>query len=158
MPLPTVTMLRMPPTPSASYFGPGLVITSIFFIEDAGILFSTSFGFFDIMLLGRPLTYTLKPELPFTLILPSPSTVTIGTLRNISSMLLVFESGSSSMSYVILSMSAFTSGFCATISTAPSTCEASFIYNVSSETTGLLSDTTKLRTMGCLPIALTKRR
>ena len=120
-PLPTVTMLRMPPTPSASYFGPGLVITSILRMELAGMLLSTSLGLFDIMLLGRPFTYTLKLELPFTLMFSSPSTVTSGTLRSISSMLLVFESGSSSMLYSILSMSAFTSGFCATIST-PSSC------------------------------------
>ena len=88
----------MPPTPSASYFGPGFVITSIFFIVLAGILLSTSEGLFDIMLLGRPLTYTLKDELPFTLILSSPSTVTIGTLRSISITVLVLESGSLSTS------------------------------------------------------------
>ena len=129
-------MLRMPPTPSASYFGPGFVITSIFFMDEAGMLFSTSFGFFDIILLGRPFTYTLKPALPFTFMFSLPSTVTIGTLRNISSTLLVFESGSSSMSYVILSMSALTSGFCATISTPPSTFVASFIYKVSSKAWG----------------------
>ena len=82
-------MFSMPPTPSASYFGPGFVITSIFFMVLVGILLSTSEGLFDIMLLGRPLTYTLKDELPFTLMLSSPSTVTIGTLRSISITVLV---------------------------------------------------------------------
>lgn len=45
---------------------PGLVITSICLMLLAGILFSTSVGLLLIMLLGFPLTYTLKLLLPFT--------------------------------------------------------------------------------------------
>ncbi len=37
-------MLSIPPVPSASYFAPGSVITSIFFIEAAGMDFSIVFG------------------------------------------------------------------------------------------------------------------
>ena len=73
-------------------------MTSIFLIELAGIDFSTSFGLFVIRLLGLLLTYTLNDDEPFTWMLSSPSTVTIGTLRNISMTELVFESGSLSMS------------------------------------------------------------
>ena len=91
----------------------------------AGMLFSTSFGFLVIMLLGRPFTYTLNELLPFTVTLSSPSTVTSGTLRSISIIEFDFESGSDSMSYSILSMSAFTSGFCITISTPSSSFLAS---------------------------------
>ena len=56
MPANSVMILMMPPTPSASYFGPGLVMISIFFTLLAGMFLSTSEGLFDIMLLGLPLT------------------------------------------------------------------------------------------------------
>ena len=124
-PPPTVTIFRIPPTPSASYLAPGEVITSIYLMELAGMLFSTSFGLLLIMLLGFPLTCTLKLLLPFTCILSSPSTVTKGTFRSISSMLFDFESGSSSMLYSILSTSTLTKGFCATTSTPFSSLVAS---------------------------------
>ena len=90
---------------------PGEVITSICLMVLAGILLSTSFGLLLIILLGLPFTWILKLLLPFTLMLSSPSTVTNGTLRSISITVLVFESGSSSMLYSILSTSTFTSGF-----------------------------------------------
>ena len=52
-------MLMMPPTPSASYFVEGLVITSIFLTEPAGILSMTLLKFLDIIDDERPLTNTL---------------------------------------------------------------------------------------------------
>ena len=107
--------------PSASYFAPGSVMTSIDFTELAGRLRSTSFGLLLMSVFGLPFTCTLKFDEPFTWILSSASTVTSGTLRSISSVVLVFESGSSSMLYEILSISAFTNGFCATTSTPSST-------------------------------------
>ena len=133
-PPPTVTMFRIPPTPSASYFALGLVITSMCLMELAGILFRTSVGLLLIMLLGLPLTYTLKLLLPFTLMLSSPSTVTRGTLRSISRTEFDLESGSSCTLYSILSISAFTNGFWATISTCPNSLEASVIYMVPKST------------------------
>ena len=51
---------------------------------DAGIDLSTSLALLLIMVLGRPLTYTLKLVLPANDTLPSPSTESIGTLRSIS--------------------------------------------------------------------------
>ena len=67
-------------------------LTSTYFM-----LFKTSVGLLLIILFGLPFTYTLNLLLPLTCILSSPSTVTKGTFRNISNVLLVFESGSSSM-------------------------------------------------------------
>ena len=116
-PPPTVTIFKIPPTPSASYLAPGDVITSIYLMELAGILFNTSFGLLLIILLGFPLTCILKLLLPFTCMLSSPSTVTKGTFRSISNILFDFESGSSSILYSILSTSTLTKGFCATTST-----------------------------------------
>ena len=47
-----VIMFSIPPTPSASYFGPGFVITSIRLMLLAGMLFSTSLGLLLIIWLG----------------------------------------------------------------------------------------------------------
>ncbi|CCY64959.1 unknown [Prevotella sp. CAG:1124] len=118
------------------------------------MLLSTSDGLFDIMLFGRPLTYTLKDELPFTLILSSPSTVTIGTLRSISSIVFDFESGSLSMSYSSLSMSAFTSGFWATTSTPESSFLSSFISIVPRSIARPLPFVSMSFTMSARPIEL----
>ena len=96
----------------------------------AGILLRTSTGLSLIILSGLPFTWILKLLLPFTLILSSPSTVTKGTLRSISSTVLVFESGSSCTLYSILSISALTNGFWATISTLPNSLVASEVYKV----------------------------
>ena len=49
-----VTMLRIAPTPSASSRAPGSVITSIFFIIDAGMALKISLAFLVNELLGRP--------------------------------------------------------------------------------------------------------
>ena len=49
-----VTILRIAPTPSASYFAPGSVMTSIRLIIDAGIADSTSLGLLVKEVLGRP--------------------------------------------------------------------------------------------------------
>ena len=62
------------------------------------MLLSTSLGLLDIIWLGLLFTYTLNELEPFTCMLSSPSTVTIGTLRSMSITELVFESGSLSMS------------------------------------------------------------
>ena len=84
-----VVRLRTPPTPSASYLTPGFVTTWMSFIELAGIILKTIEAFCDIIWLGFPSTYTWKDELPFTVMLSCPSTVTIGTLRSMSSTVLV---------------------------------------------------------------------
>ena len=73
-------------------------MTSIRLMLLAGIDFSTSLGLLVIMLLGLPLTNTLNVDEPLTWMLSSPSTVTIGTLRNISITEFDLESGSFSMS------------------------------------------------------------
>ena len=73
-------------------------MTSILFIEVAGILFKTSFGFLATIFEGLPLTYTVKDDEPFTFIFSSWSSVTSGTLRNISITVLVLLSGSASTS------------------------------------------------------------
>ena len=48
-------MFNIAVTPSASYFAPGSVMTSIFFIDDAGILFNTSLGLLLTIFDGFPL-------------------------------------------------------------------------------------------------------
>ena len=117
----------------------------------AGILLSTSFGLLLIILLGLPFTWILKLLLPFTLMLSSPSTVTNGTLRSISITVLVFESGSSSMLYSILSTSTFTSGFWATTSIPFSSLVASAIFNFPRSITFSLALTVKSFTIVTLP-------
>ena len=92
-----VIIFRIPPIPSASYLAPGSVMTSIDLTELAGRLRNTSLGLLLIKVLGFPFTCTLKLLEPFTWILSSPSTVTSGTFFSISSVVLVCESGSSSM-------------------------------------------------------------
>ena len=87
-------MLSIAPTPSASYFAPGSVITSMRLIIDAGIAESTSLGLLENELLGRPFLYTLKLPEPFTVILFCASTSTMGTLRSISMIVAVLESAS----------------------------------------------------------------
>ena len=91
----SVTILIIPPIPSASYLAPGSVITSTSFTLLAGILFSTCEGLFETILDGFPLMYILKFEEPLSWISSSPSTVTSGTFRNKSSTLDVDDSGSS---------------------------------------------------------------
>ena len=91
-----VVMLSTPPTPSASYFTPGLVTTSMFFTLLAGIILKMVEAFWDSIWLGFPSTYTWKLLLPFTEMLSWPSTLTMGTLRSMSSTVLVLESASSS--------------------------------------------------------------
>ena len=147
-----MTIFRIPPIPSASYLAPGEVITSIYLIVFAGILFSTSFGLLLIILLGFPFTCILKLLLPFTCTLSSPSTVTKGTFRSISNILFDFESGSSSILYSILSTSTFTKGFCATTSTPFNTLLASEEIIVPKSTS--FTDGFKVNsfTIGALPI------
>ena len=89
-----VTMLRIEPTPSASYFAPGSVMTSIFFIMLAGMALSTSLALPESVGSGWPFLYILKLLLPLTMILSWPSTVTRGTLRSISRAVLVLASSS----------------------------------------------------------------
>ena len=64
-----ITMFRMPAAPSASYFAPGFVTTSILFTALAGMLLNTIEGFEENITLGMPSTYTLNEEEPFTEIL-----------------------------------------------------------------------------------------
>ena len=92
-----VMMLRIPPTPSASYFEEGLVITSMSLMVLAGRLLSTSLKFVDIIEELLPFTSTLKFDCPFTVMFSSASTVTRGTFLSISSALLVCASGSDSI-------------------------------------------------------------
>ena len=54
LPASRVTMLRMAVTPSASYFAPGSVITSMRLIMLAGMAFSTSLALFDMAGSGCP--------------------------------------------------------------------------------------------------------
>ncbi len=95
---PVVMMFSTPEVPSASYFAPGSVITSILRIEEAGMALSTVERF-ELENIGSsfPLTSILKLADPCTLTFSSASTVTIGTFRSISSTLLLFAAGSSSM-------------------------------------------------------------
>ena len=90
----SITMFKTPAPPSASYFAPGLVTTSILLTIEAGIALNTWLGADDIIILGLPSTYTLKELEPLTVILSSPSTVTIGTLRSISRTVAAFASAS----------------------------------------------------------------
>ena len=53
-------MLRIPPVPSASYFAPGFVSTSIDFTDDAGMLLNICDGLAENIIDGLPLTYTLN--------------------------------------------------------------------------------------------------
>ena len=92
-----VMMLMIPPTPSASYFDDGFVITSMSLIVLAGRLFRTSLKFFDIMVELLPFTNTLKFDCPLSVIFSSASTLINGTLRNISNEFVVCASGSASM-------------------------------------------------------------
>ena len=85
----------MPAAPSASYFAPGLVITSMLFTTLAGMLLKIIDGLLENITLGIPSTYTLKDDEPLTVMLSWPSTVTIGTLRSMSSTVYDFESSSS---------------------------------------------------------------
>ncbi len=55
----SVMMLMIPPIPSASYFDEGLVMTSMFFIEFAGMLRTTSLKLRSIMDDDLPFTSTL---------------------------------------------------------------------------------------------------
>ena len=105
-----------------------------------------------IIWLGLPSTYTLKLAFPFTLMLSSPSTVTIGTLRNISSTVLVLASGSSAIEYVSLSSSALTKGRCAVTVATPKVELYSFMYSVSVSTTRLSAANVICRRTGALPI------
>ena len=59
-------ILSMPPVPSASYFAPGLVSTSIDFTDEAGIDLKICDGFDENIMLGLPLTYTLNELEPIT--------------------------------------------------------------------------------------------
>ena len=61
-----ITMFRMPVEPSASYLAPGLVITSMLFTAEAGMLLNTIEGFDENITLGMPSTYTLNDDEPFT--------------------------------------------------------------------------------------------
>ncbi|MNY30029.1 hypothetical protein D3C86_1641100 [compost metagenome] len=56
----------IPANPSPSYFEGGMVITSIFSIVEAGILFSMAVRFPSTLAEGLPLIRTLKLELPFS--------------------------------------------------------------------------------------------
>ena len=108
---PIVMMFRIPPVPSASYLAPGSVITSIFLIVAAGMDFSTVFTSPESIGSSLPFTRILKLELPFTFMLSSASTVTIGTFLNISIVVLIEASGSSSTLYVRVAPSLCTSFF-----------------------------------------------
>ena len=85
----------MPPVPSASYLAPGLVITSMLLTMVAGMALSIWLVFWLSIMLGLPLTYTLKLACPFTEMLSCPSTLTMGTLRSMSSTVSVRLSTSS---------------------------------------------------------------
>ena len=157
-PFPTVMILMIPPTPSASYFGPGFVITSTFLMLAAGILFNTSLGLLVIMLFGLPFTYALNDELPFTFTLSCPSTLTIGTFFSISITVFTPASGSSSTLYVSLSMSAFTSGLYATTSTPFSSVWLSVASSFPRSMVFDVADTVNALRMSFLPIDLTMSR
>ena len=62
----------------------------------AGITLRICEGLDDSMGLGFPSTYILNEELPLTVMLSCASTVTIGTLRSISSIVIDLLSTSSS--------------------------------------------------------------
>ena len=99
-------------------------MTSIFFTAAAGIIFSTCEGFCESMGLGLPSTYTLKADEPLTVMLSWPSTVTIGTLRSMSSTVEDCASASACTSYDILSASIFTIGLAAVTVTPLSSSES----------------------------------
>ena len=63
--------------------------------ELAGIILKICEGLPENIWLGLPSTVTWKLEEPLTVMLSCPSTVTIGTLRSISSTVAVLESTSS---------------------------------------------------------------
>ena len=62
-------MFSTPAAPSASYFAPGLVITSILFTAVAGMLLNTIAGLLENITLGTPSTYTLNDDEPLTVML-----------------------------------------------------------------------------------------
>ena len=75
-------MLMIPPKPSASYFAPGLVMTSTDFISLAGIDCNTSAIFEPKAILGLPLIKNRMLEVPANCTLPSISTETMGIFFN----------------------------------------------------------------------------
>ncbi len=79
-----VTMLMMPPVPSASYFAPGLVITSTRSITSAGIIFTASAMLDDMIVEGLPFIRTLMLLEPCMDTFPSRSTVSRGVRRKTS--------------------------------------------------------------------------
>ena len=99
LPAPLIVLTsRMPPVPSASYLAPGLVTTSMLLMRLAGITLNIWEGLLLSIWLGLPSTYTLKDELPFTVMLSWASTVTIGTLRRRSRAVILLASMSCSTS------------------------------------------------------------
>ena len=146
-----VTIFNIAPTPSASYFAPGSVITSMRLIIDAGIADNTSLGLLENELFGRPFLYTLKLLEPFTVILFCASTFTIGTLRSISMIVDVFELSSACTSYPMRSISFVTRGRCANTVTSPNISELSFITNLPKSAIGVLLFTENSRSNSCRP-------
>src|SRR5687768_89774 len=105
-----VMILINPPTPSPSYLAEGVVITSILDINAPGNALIASFILRANMDVSRPLSSTRKFDLPFTLILSSPSTVMNGVLRRMSKAVSVLLAGSSSTFITILSSDCSTIG------------------------------------------------
>ena len=77
-------ILMIPPSPSASYFAPGLVITSMLLIWLAGMDCKTSAMLLPNAVEGLPLIRNRMLELPASSTFPSTSTETWGTFLSIS--------------------------------------------------------------------------
>ena len=90
--------------------------------------------------------------------LSSPSTVTMGTLRSISVMVLVLASGSASMSYVILSTSAFMRGRDASTTSSARALSAAFVSTLPRSTLLCAASNSNVRMAGILPTTVNVAR
>ena len=149
--LSSVMKLSTAVVPSASYSAPGSVITSMRLMVEAGMARKMSLELRVSDGAGRPFLYILKSVEPFTRMVPSASTDTMGTLRSTSLTMRVGRSGSAVRSKATPSILRMTIGFWAVTVMASSVSADSLITKVPKSTTGASSDMVKVVSTSFIP-------